>query len=126
MNDSSMQEDWVDQQFNVSDDSSEADEEAAYKQFESHLIPVKNAQTFSRVAKFYWFWFVLLLIHYLVFLRIPQTQGECRNSPPQVNQLTGAIIEYGSADYKCNTFKSNAFIIIFYIFCCMYFSLQSY
>ena len=74
------------------------------------------------MIKFYWFWFVLISVHLWLFVALPDTISRCMEQP-QVDQETGAIILYGQDGYKCNTFNSNAFIIIFYIIVCFYLGL---
>jgi len=66
-------EDWLDDQLALSDYSD--DEENTMKAFEESLIPKSSPKSCSRVIKFYWFWFVLIITHLFVFFGLPSTVG---------------------------------------------------
>lgn len=49
-----------------------------------HLIPQHHKATLTRVAKFYWFWFILIITHYFVFFGLPSTVAYCQKQD-QIN-----------------------------------------
>ena len=59
----------------LSENSSEEEDDKF--QYINHLVPQKQQRTFTRVIKFYWFWFVLIVSHYFVFFGLPSTIAYC-------------------------------------------------
>lgn len=118
-----LKNNWIEEQFAMSENESDSEDDQF--QYNNHLVPQKQQRTFFRVFKFYWFWFVILVSHYFVFFGLPSTIQYCKDTvqlSPQKNQY----VKYGEPGYQCNTFTNNGWIITFYLFLCVYLSLQAF
>ena len=61
----------------------------------------------KRVLRYYWLWFLLIIVHWYIFFWLTDQQKVCYGHP------------------YCNPFTQNGYLITFYIFFCVYFALSA-
>ena len=88
-------------------------------------MPQKYQASWTRVIKFYWFWFILCISHYFVFFGLVSTISYCKVHP-QLDKDSNQLISFGEPNYRCNTFDNNGWIITFYFIICIYLAIQAY
>lgn len=112
---------WFDTQLTLSDES---DDQETGQDFKDVLICQKQAKRPGRVIRIYFFWSLLVIVHWFVFIRLPSTIYYCKNNN-QIGPNNSEII-YGSPGYYCNTFTNNGTLQAFYVLWIIYFAIAGY
>ena len=69
------QQNWLDNRLAISDN--ESDTSARVKEFADALVPQKQQKRGSRVLRIYFLWTLLVLVHYFIFFKLPNTILYC-------------------------------------------------
>jgi hypothetical protein len=73
------QQNWLDNRLAISDN--ESDTSAKVKEFADALVPQKQQKRGSRVLRIYFLWTLLVLVHYFIFFKLPNTILYCKDTP---------------------------------------------